>query len=80
MSPTDPAPPDSEDADDPPHKTASLLQVARAVLWSFFGIRRGASMSRDIGTIKPLHVIIVGVALAAVLVLLLITLVRFITR
>jgi hypothetical protein len=51
-----------------------------AVFWSFFGVRKGTAMSRDAVTIKPLHVIVAGVALAAIFVVLLITLVRFITR
>lgn len=63
-----------------PEKNASFLQVVGAVFWSFFGVRKGTAMSRDMGTIKPLHVIIVGVVLAAIFVVTLITLVRFITR
>ena len=62
----------------PPAKSASFLQVVEAVFWSFFGVRKGRDMSRDVGTIKPQHVIIVGVVLAAILVVTLITLVRFI--
>jgi hypothetical protein len=69
-----PAPPES------PPKSASLLQVVGAVFWSFFGIRKGDAMSRDMGNIKPLHVIVVGVVLAAVLVFCLLALVRFILR
>ena len=58
----------------------SFLQVVGAVLWSFLGIRKGKAMERDTISIKPLHVIVVGVVLAAILVLTLVTLVRFITR
>ena len=61
-------------------KEASFLQVLGAVFWSFFGVRKGAAMSRDMGTIKPLHVIVVGVLLAAILVFVLIGIVRLITR
>ena len=79
MSPTDPSPTEQDSGTDPPaRKNATLLQIAGAVFSSFFGIRKSASMSRDMGTIKPLHVIIVAVALAAVLVVVLITLVRFV--
>ena len=66
------------EAPPPPAKSASFLQVVEAVFWSFFGVRKGRDMSRDVGTIKPQHVIIVGVLLAAILVVTLITLVRFI--
>jgi hypothetical protein len=73
--PDDPEPPPS-----PEPKPASLAQVAGAVFWSFFGVRRGKSMQRDAVTIKPLQVIVVGVAFAALLVLALIVLVRVILR
>jgi hypothetical protein len=61
-------------------KQASLRQVVAAVLWSFFGVRKGEAMQRDVGTIKPHQVIIVGVLLAAVLVVVLLIVVRLITR
>ena len=59
---------------------ATLLQVAGAVFWSFFGVRKGQSMQRDAVTIKPLQVVIVGVLLAAMLVFALLALVRVILR
>ena len=61
-------------------KQATLLQVAGAVFWSFFGIRKGQHMRQDAVTIKPLQVVVVGVLLAVVLVFALIALVSFITR
>ena len=79
MSPTDPSPPEQDRGTDlPARRNATLLQIAGAVFSSFFGIRKSASMSRDMGMIKPLHVIVVAVAMAAILVFLLIALVRFI--
>ncbi len=71
---TDPRPPDADRQ--PPR--ASLLQVIAAVFWSFFGVRRGKAMQRDAVTIRPAQVIVVGVILAAVLVVSLLLLVRFI--
>ena len=59
-------------------KVATLTQVASAVLWSFFGVRRGAHMQRDAVTVKPMQVIVIGVVLAAVLVFALLALVRVI--
>jgi Protein of unknown function (DUF2970) len=61
-------------------RRASLWQVVSAVSWSFFGIRKRAAMSRDVVTIKPQHVIVVGIVLAALMVLALVALVQFITR
>jgi amino acid transporter len=58
----------------------SLLQVVGAVFWSFFGVRKRSAMSRDVVNIKPQHVIIVGIVLAAIFVLALVALVQFITR
>jgi hypothetical protein len=61
-------------------KGASPLQVAKAVCWSFLGIRRRAEYEKDAVTLKPAQVIIAGIVGAAVLVLSLVTLVYFITR
>ena len=67
-------PPDAE------RKPATLLQVASAVFWSFFGVRKGRHMLQDTSTIKPLHVVIVGLLSGLVFVLALIALVSYITR
>ncbi|MBA3507367.1 MAG: DUF2970 domain-containing protein [Betaproteobacteria bacterium] len=78
-------PPDSPSPTRPPDpallpKPATFPQVLVAVLWSFFGVRKGQAMARDAVTIKPHHVIIAGVLLAAVLVVSLIVLVQIIIR
>ncbi len=57
---------------------ASPLVVARTVLWSFLGIRRGAQHEAEMARLKPVHVVLAGVAGAAVLVLVLVALVRFV--
>jgi hypothetical protein len=61
-------------------KPASLLQVASAVFWSFFGVRKGRHMLQDMESIKPLHVVIVGVVAGALFVLALLAIVRVIIR
>lgn len=61
-------------------KAASLFQVVGAVFWSFFGVRKGRHMQQDAVTIKLHHVVLVGIALAAVFVFALIALVSYITR
>jgi hypothetical protein len=63
----------------PPRK-ATLGEVASAVFWSFFGVRKGRAMERDAVTIKPLQVIVVGVVLAALFVIVLLVIVRLIVR
>ncbi len=59
-------------------RPASLLQSFRAVAWSFFGIRRSAGHAQDMQTLNPLHVVVAGVISAAVFVLGLVLLVRWV--
>ena len=59
---------------------AGFLRVMGAVFASFFGVRKRASGERDIGTIRPVHVIVAGVLGAAILVAAIATLVHFVTR
>lgn len=67
--------PDSEtDAARP----AGLLETARAVLWSFFGVRGRAAHERDLSRLNPLYVILMGILLAVAFVVGLISLVRFV--
>ena len=62
-----------------PRRKATPLQVAKAVLSAFIGIRKGAAHERDAVTITPVQVIVAGVIGAAIFVVSLITLVRYIT-
>lgn len=57
---------------------ATFLQTLSAVLWSFFGVRKGANHSEDMQKLNPVHVIIVGVLAAVAFVLGLLTLVNFV--
>ena len=59
-------------------KKASPLQVAKAVFWSFLGIRKRRDYDADSVELKPRQVIIAGLIGAAVLVASLILLVRFV--
>ncbi len=59
-------------------KSASLLQVVKAVFWSFLGIRRRAAHESDVTQLKPAQVIIAGLVGAAIFVLSLVLLVKFI--
>jgi Protein of unknown function (DUF2970) len=65
---------------EPPPARATLPQIASAVFWSFFGVRKGKDMERDAVTIKPLHIVIAGLVAGVVFVLLLVALVTFLTR
>lgn len=59
-------------------RKASPLQVAKAVFWSFFGIRKRRDYETDSVQIKPHQVIVAGLIGAAVLVLSLILLVHYV--
>jgi len=71
---------ESEQRDPGARKPASLLQVASAVFWSFFGVRKGRHMLQDMESIKPLHVVIVGLVAGLVFVLTLVAIVTLIMR
>jgi len=75
----DSTPPPNHSASPVPRR-ATLLELISAVFWSFFGVRKGDAMRRDVVTIKPHQVIIVGILIAAGLVVALLILVRIITR
>jgi hypothetical protein len=59
-------------------KKASSLQVAKAVFWSFLGIRKRRDYETDSVELKPQQVIIAGLIGAAILVSGLILLVRLV--
>jgi preprotein translocase subunit Sec61beta len=59
-------------------KKASVLQVAKAVFWSFFGIRRKQDYEADAVRLTPVQVVVAGLIGAALLVVSLLLLVRFI--
>ena len=63
---------------EPEIKTASPLQVAKAVFWSFFGVRRRTEHEKDLAQIKPAQVVVAGLIGAAIFVLSLVLLVKFI--
>ena len=60
-------------------RKAGPLDVAKAVFWSFLGIRKRAAHENDAVTIKPAQVIVAGLIGAVIFVLTLVMLVRFIT-
>lgn len=60
-------------------RDAGPLDVARAVFWSFLGIRKRTAHEKDFVTLKPLQVIMAGIVGAVIFVICLVTLVRYIT-
>ncbi len=55
-------------------RKASFAQTAKAVFWSFFGVRKQSDYEKDAAQLNPVHVIIAALigALLFVLVLILI--------
>jgi hypothetical protein len=60
-------------------RKATPLQVLKAVLSAFIGIRKRAAHERDLVTLTPLQVVIAGIIGAVIFVLSLVMLVRFVT-
>lgn len=61
-------------------RKASFGQTVNAVLWSFFGVRKGRDHVRDMAQLNPVHVVIVGVIAGILFVLLLLMVVRIIVN
>ncbi|HEU0204068.1 MAG TPA: DUF2970 domain-containing protein [Burkholderiaceae bacterium] len=59
-------------------RKASLAQTARAVFWSFFGVRKRADYEKDAAQLNPVHVIIMGIIGAALFVILLLVVVNLV--
>lgn len=60
-------------------RKAGPLDVAKAVFWSFLGIRKRTAHERDAVTLTLLQVVIAGIIGAVIFVLILVMLVRYIT-
>jgi hypothetical protein len=59
-------------------RKVSFLQTISAVAWSFFGVRRSKDHENDMAKLNPVHVLIAGVLGAALFVLVLVLLVRWV--
>lgn len=62
----------------PTSRKAGPLVVAKAVFWSFFGVRRRAEHESDIVRITPVQAIVAGLVGAALFVGVLVLVVRFV--
>jgi hypothetical protein len=87
LPPTDPPSPPPDDGKatvaptgDRPPRAATFGQTLSAVLWSFFGVRKGKDMRNDAVSINPVHLILVGLGVAALIVVGLLLLVRMIVH
>ena len=65
-------------AQDAPRR-ASSAEVAKAVFWSFFGVRKKKDYDSDSASISPVQVIVAGIPGAARFVLTLVMIVTLVT-
>ena len=65
-----------QDIEEPTRRKASLFDTVKAVGASFFGVRGSKAHQHDMSNLNPLHVILVGIALAVAFVLMLVLVVR----
>ena len=56
----------------------SFVQTVKAVAWSFVGLRKGAGYQQDVQKLNPVHVIVAGILGAALFVLSIALLVRWV--
>jgi hypothetical protein len=59
-------------------RKGSLIGTVKAVLWGFLGVRRNADYQDDIAKLNPVHLVVVGLAMALVFVFSLILIVRWV--
>ncbi|HEX4781622.1 MAG TPA: DUF2970 domain-containing protein [Usitatibacter sp.] len=57
-----------------------VVDAFKAVFWSFFGVRKRADYEADSVRLKPQHLVVAGLVTAALFVLALYALVKWITR
>ena len=58
--------------------SATLGRTIKAVAWSFVGIRKKSESQEDLARVNPFHVIGIGIAGVAILVVALVLLVNFV--
>lgn len=63
---------------DATQRPLSFAQTMGAVFWSFFGVRRSRDMGADVSKLNPVHLLIGGLMGAALFVVALVLLVRWV--
>ncbi len=59
-------------------RKASLAQTARAVFWSFFGVRKRTHYEADAAHLNPIHVVVMGVIGALLFIIILVAIIKFV--
>ncbi len=63
---------------DATERKGTFLETVKAIGAAFFGVRGGRAHERDLARLNPVHVIVVGLLLAAVFVLSLVAIVNWV--
>ncbi len=66
----------SKDIRELSQRKLNFFQTLKAVLWGFFGVRKGSGYQQDIAKLNPVHLIIAGLLATLLFVLLLIFIAR----
>ena len=67
-----------DDLRDAVQRKMSFGATVKAVLWSFFGVRKKSGYDEDTQTLNPVHVIIAGIIAAVLFVLGLLMIVKMV--
>ena len=67
-----------EELKSPTERKASFGQTIKAVMWSFFGVRKKSEYEKDAAQLNPVHVLIAGLIGAAIFIATLLTIVHFV--
>jgi hypothetical protein len=59
-------------------RKASFGATIKAVLWSFFGVRKKSAYEKDAAQLNPVHVLIAGVLGAIIFIVLLVIIVNIV--
>ena len=68
----------SEDLKQAAARPLSFVQTVKAVAWSFVGLRKSAGYQQDVQKLNPVHVIVAGLIGAALFVLSIVVIVRWV--
>ena len=59
-------------------RKGNLLQLAGAVFWAFFGVRKSSALAEDVRNLNPVHVIIAGIVGALIFIAALVLIVKWV--
>ena len=66
----------ADDEESPASRKASFGRTMKAVMWSFFGVRKRSDYEKDAAQLNPVHVIVAALIGALLFVLVLIVIVK----